>query len=260
MSGDTGRGLLACDDFFNAMHIRSCVRKGAPVAADNLVAGGQAIEIQKSVVHAGHGIAVDGSGLIADDFSREPAAKQIFLALVVGGQEEPGLRVRCQLLFHLGNKLFRGALSHGNRIVGAADMDAYTAGRKVSGKCVHTLLKRVGGHKEGIVLRRIKALAGEDIDPLFQCPIKVVVQAVIRLVIADIVVAEALACGKLVIELPGILQGMDVDECDIRLKDWLKQILKGGVQFRIQIPEDDQLFLSALRKLHCGIYHAHPIA
>ena len=53
---------------------------------------------------------------------------------------------------------------------------------------------------------------------------------------------------------------MDVDECDIRLKDWLKQILKGGVQFRIQIPEDDQLFLSALRKLHCGIYHAHPIA
>ena len=81
MSGDTGRGLLACDDFFNAMHIRSCVRKGAPVAADNLVAGGQAIEIQKSVVHSGHGIAVDGSGLIADDFSREPAAKQLFLAL-----------------------------------------------------------------------------------------------------------------------------------------------------------------------------------
>lgn len=73
--------LFPGNDLLDAPHIGCCVCKGAPVAADDLVAAGQAVEIQQGVMLTGHGIAVDGAGLIADNFP-EAAAEQIFLALV----------------------------------------------------------------------------------------------------------------------------------------------------------------------------------
>ena len=103
-------------------------------------------------------------------------------------------------------------------------------------------------------------LPGEDVDPFFQCPVEIVVQCAVGLVVQNIVISETLACGKLVVELSGVFQGVDIDKDDIRLVDGLKQILESSVQLRIQIPEDDKFFLSAPGKLSCGINHAHPIA
>ena len=56
---------LPRDHLLNPPHIRGYVCKGTPVAADELVRGGQTVQIQEGVVHALHGIPVDGPALVA---------------------------------------------------------------------------------------------------------------------------------------------------------------------------------------------------
>ena len=54
-----------CDHLLNPPHIRGDIRKGTPVAADELVRGGQTVQVQEGVMHALHGIPVDGPVLVA---------------------------------------------------------------------------------------------------------------------------------------------------------------------------------------------------
>ena len=63
-------------------------------------------------------------------FSGKFPAQQVFLPLVVGGQEEAALRVLIQFLSHFRDKLFRRAFSHGDGVVRAPDMDAHAGGAR----------------------------------------------------------------------------------------------------------------------------------
>ena len=90
-------------------------------------------------------------------------------------------------------------------------------------------------------------LPGKNIDALFQGAEKIVVQDAVRFIGQNIVVAKALACGELVEKLPGIPQGPDIEDADVRLRDGDKEILEGAVQFRAQVPKHHKLLLSALR-------------
>ena len=56
---------LPRDHLLDSPHIRGDIRKGAPVAADELVRGSQTVQVQEGVVHALHGIPVDGPVLVA---------------------------------------------------------------------------------------------------------------------------------------------------------------------------------------------------
>ena len=59
-------------------------------------------------------------------------------------------------LFHLGDELLRGALSHGDSIVRAPDVDAYAAGRKLLRKGVDAFLQGRGRHIEAVIVGGIK--------------------------------------------------------------------------------------------------------
>ena len=106
----------------------------------------------------------------------------------------------------------------------------------------------------------IEVLPGKNIDALFQTAVKVIVQDAVRFIGQNIVVTKALACSELVEKLPGIPQGPDIEDADVRLCNGKKEILEGAVQLRTQVPEHHQLFFPALRELPPGIYYSYSIA
>ena len=128
-------------------------------------------------------------------------------------------------------------------------MDTHAAGREILREGIDALLQGGGGHIEAVAMGGIEMLPGKNIDALFQTAVKVIVQDAVRLAGQNIVVAKALACGELVEKLPGIPQGPDIEDADVRLRDGKKEILEGAVQLRAQIPEYHKLLLSALRQL-----------
>lgn len=211
-------------------------------------------------MHAFHGIPVDGPALVADDFARKFPAQQVFLRLIVSGQEEAAFRMLRQLFFHLGDELLRGALSHGDSIVRAPDVDAYAAGRKLLRKGVDAFLQGRGRHIEAVIVGGIKVFPGKDINLFFQRTVKVLVKDAVRFVADDILISETLPGSELVPEFSGIFQGADVDDLNVRFCDREEEILESAVQLRTQVPEHHQLFFPAFRKFPPGIYYSYSIA
>ena len=110
-----------------------------------------------------------------------------------------------KLLFHQGDELLCGALSHGNGIVRSADMNAYAALAKGSGDKVNTLLQRSAGHIKMIVTGRIKVFPGEKVDGILQAFKKILVKDAVCFVAENIIISKALPGNELVEKLPGIL-------------------------------------------------------